>query len=96
VTFQQGVLATHTYLFLLSLLLYSPSVQGNVLAMSEGIELHSIGRSAPTPPPRQSDSAAGGLGRAYRLAEEKAKAAVHLQEGGLDATSSWGLGAAAW
>jgi hypothetical protein len=66
--------------------------------MSENIELRPVGKSANGPPlpPRHPDSEPGTLGRAYRLAEDKAKAAVHLQEGGLDAVSTWGLGAAAW
>ncbi|OCF45497.1 hypothetical protein I317_00745 [Kwoniella heveanensis CBS 569] len=42
------------------------------------------------------DALPGTLGSAYRTAEEKAKAAVHLQEGGLDAISVWGLGLSAW
>jgi hypothetical protein len=65
--------------------------------MSEGIELRNLKGKAPTPPPRHPDTQAqGGLGKAYRLAEEKAKAAVHLQEGGLDVTSVWGCGTAIW
>ncbi|WVR09763.1 hypothetical protein IAU60_006839 [Kwoniella sp. DSM 27419] len=66
------------------------------------IELKPIGRSAPPPPPRHpaasslGDSIPGTLGQAYRSAEEKARAAVHLQEGGLDAISVWGLALAAW
>ncbi|RSH91943.1 hypothetical protein EHS25_009313 [Saitozyma podzolica] len=66
--------------------------------MSENIELRPVGKSANGPPlpPRHPDSEPGTLGRAYRLAEDKAKAAVHLQEGGLDVVSTWGLGAAAW
>jgi hypothetical protein len=66
--------------------------------MSENIELRPVGKSANGPPlpPRRPDSEPGTLGRAYRLAEDKAKAAVHLQEGGLDVVSTWGLGAAAW
>jgi hypothetical protein len=72
--------------------------------MAEGIELRNLGdkaRASPPLPPRHpaagsSDSPSGGLGRAYRLAEEKAKAAVHLQEGGLDTVAYWGCGAAIW
>ncbi|WWC61158.1 uncharacterized protein I303_103738 [Kwoniella dejecticola CBS 10117] len=74
--------------------------------MSDPMELRPMGKSAPPPPPRHlatatatsalGDALPGSLGRAYRSAEEKAKAAVHLQEGGLDAISIWGLGLAAW
>ncbi|WWC90053.1 uncharacterized protein L201_004985 [Kwoniella dendrophila CBS 6074] len=80
--------------------------------MSDHIELKPMGKSAPLPPPpvpprhpatntnnntsSLGDSLPGSLGKAYRTAEEKAKAAVHLQEGGLDAISIWGLGLAAW
>lgn len=66
--------------------------------MSDGIELQDLKqrRSAPTPPPRHPDAAGGGLGKAYRLAEEKAKAAVYLQEGGMDSIAFWGCGAALW
>lgn len=70
--------------------------------MSEGIELTDLKqrRSAPTPPPRHPDanagSSTGSLGKAYRLAEEKAKAAVYLQEGGMDSIAFWGCGAAVW
>ena len=65
--------------------------------MSDPIELRPIGKSVPLPPPRHpAATAPGGLGKAYRAAEERAKAAVNLQEGGLDATSTWGLGAAVW
>lgn len=74
------------------------------------IELKPIGKSkpatAPAPPPRHPDATGaqgslntavpGSLGSAYRQAEEKAKAAVHLQEGGLDSISVWGLAASAW
>ncbi|WWD15893.1 hypothetical protein CI109_100317 [Kwoniella shandongensis] len=69
--------------------------------MSEPIELRPMGASASAPriPPRHpaaADPTPGSLGAAYRSAEEKAKAAVHLQEGGLDAISIWGLGLASW
>ncbi|WVW83120.1 hypothetical protein I302_105138 [Kwoniella bestiolae CBS 10118] len=73
--------------------------------MSDPIELRPIGKSAPRPPPPPprhpatsslGDALPGSLGRAYRNAEEKAKAAVHLQEGGMDAISIWGLGLASW
>lgn len=66
--------------------------------MPDSIELKPMGASKPAPPPRHphADTAAGQLGRAYRLAEDKAKAAVHLKEGQLDATSTWGLAASAW
>ncbi|WWC69495.1 uncharacterized protein I206_103437 [Kwoniella pini CBS 10737] len=71
--------------------------------MSDPIELRPMGKStAPLPPPRHpatssiADALPGSLGKAYKSAEEKAKAAVHLQEGGLDAISIWGLGLAAW
>ncbi|KAK6902911.1 hypothetical protein L486_08348 [Kwoniella mangroviensis CBS 10435] len=74
--------------------------------MSDPIELRPIGKSAPAPPPPPpprhpatsslGDALPGSLGRAYRSAEEKAKAAVHLQEGGMDAISIWGLGLASW
>ena len=64
--------------------------------MPDSIELKPVGRSAPKPPPRHPDTAPGGLGQAYRATEEKVKMASHLQEGGLDAVSTWGLGAAAW
>jgi hypothetical protein len=76
----------------------SPPSPYRTLAMSENIELRPVGKSANGPPlpPRHPESEPGTLGRAYRLAEDKAKAAVHLQEGGLDVVSTWGLGAAAW
>lgn len=65
--------------------------------MTEGIELRNLKAKGPTPPPRHPDTQAGGsLGKAYRLAEEKAKAVVHLQEGGLDNTSIWGCASAIW
>ncbi|ORX39861.1 hypothetical protein BD324DRAFT_615273 [Kockovaella imperatae] len=64
----------------------------------EGIELQPVGSSTLKPriPPRHPDTAPGGLGAAYRAAEDKAKAAVHLQEGNLDNVSVWGLVAAGW
>lgn len=65
--------------------------------MSSNIELKPMGRSAPTPPPRHPDTASGGsLHAAFQAAEEKARAAVHLQEGNLDAVSVWGLAVAGW
>jgi hypothetical protein len=66
--------------------------------MSEGIELTDLKqrRSAPALPPRHPDATTGSLGKAYRLAEEKAKAAVYLQEGGMDSIAFWGCGAALW
>ena len=63
--------------------------------MSDNIELKPMGRSAPTPPPRHPDSG-GSLHSAFQAAEEKARAAVHLQEGNLDAVSIWGLAVAGW
>ncbi|WVQ98711.1 hypothetical protein IAU59_005842 [Kwoniella sp. CBS 9459] len=42
------------------------------------------------------DALPGTLGSAYRNAEEKARAVVHLQEGGMDAVSVWGLALSAW
>jgi len=66
--------------------------------MSKPIELRPMGAATPKPPvpPRHADTAPGGLGAAYQAAEDKAKAAVHLQDGALDSISTWGLGAAAW
>ncbi len=64
--------------------------------MSEPIELRLLGSSAPRLPPRHPDTKSGGLGSAYRAAEDKARAAVHLQEGGLDSVSVWGCGVASW
>ena len=64
--------------------------------MSEDIELKPLGSSAPRIPPRHPEATSGSLGQAYRAAEEKAKAAVHLQEGVLDSVSVWGCGAASW
>jgi hypothetical protein len=46
----------------------------------------------PPVPPRHPEAS---LGAAYRQAENKAKAAVHLERG-LDLVSIWGLAAAAW
>ena len=68
------------------------------LTMSEGIELRPVGSSTPKPPPRRpdTDGAPGSLSSAYRRAEEKAKAVVHLQEGQLDSISIWGLVSTAW
>ncbi|EIW69699.1 hypothetical protein M231_07923 [Tremella mesenterica] len=40
--------------------------------------------------------ATGQLGKAYKIAEEKAKAAVVLNEGGLDSVSVYGLGLTIW
>ncbi|KAK4689441.1 hypothetical protein P7C73_g675, partial [Tremellales sp. Uapishka_1] len=54
--------------------------------MSEPIELQPVGKSAP-----QST-----LSQGYRAAEDAAKAAIHLEEGGMDVVSVWGLGAASW
>lgn len=65
--------------------------------MAEGIELKPLGASAPPPPPRHPDSAPGSLGKAYRSAEEKAKAIIHLQQdAGLDAISVWALVLSSW
>ncbi|ORY33807.1 hypothetical protein BCR39DRAFT_557032 [Naematelia encephala] len=64
--------------------------------MSEPIELQPLGSSKPPLPPRHPDSVPGTLHAAYRAAEEKAKAAVHLQEGALDEISIWALAASAW
>lgn len=67
--------------------------------MSDGIELRDLQQTStgrPQMPPRHPDAAPGTLGKAYRLAEEKAKAAVHLQEGGMDVTGVWGCGAGVW
>ncbi len=67
------------------------------MSASEPIELRPIGASAPRIPPRHPDTGSPGtLGQAYRAAEDKARAAVHLQEGGLDTISVWGCGAASW
>ncbi|WRT67112.1 uncharacterized protein IL334_004078 [Kwoniella shivajii] len=75
---------------------------------SPSIELRPMGKSAPAPPvpprhpaasnanPQLSDASPGSLGRAYRSAEDKARAVVHLQEGGMDAVSIWALGLAGW
>jgi hypothetical protein len=62
--------------------------------MPDNIELKPMGRSAPTPPPRHPETSS--LHAAYKAAEEKARAAVHLQEGNLDAISIWGLAVTAW
>lgn len=62
--------------------------------MSDNIELKPMGRSAPTPPPRHPET--GSLHAAFQAAEEKARAAVHLQEGNLDAVSIWGLAISGW
>lgn len=65
--------------------------------MSEGIELRPIGKAKPAVPPRHPEAVSGGsLGHAYKVAEEKAKAAVHLQEGNMDSISYWSLAAAGW
>lgn len=64
------------------------------LPMPDNIELKPMGRSAPTPPPRHPETSS--LHAAYKAAEEKARAAVHLQEGNLDAVSVWGIAVAAW
>lgn len=65
--------------------------------MGESVELRPMGASRPpAPPPRHPETSAGGLGRAYRAAEDKAKASVHLQEGGMDTTSTYGVGVAIW
>lgn len=67
--------------------------------MSEGIELRPVGKSAPSVSPplvKDRDSQPGALGRGFRAAEDAAKAAVHFDEGGLDAVSTWGIGAAGW
>ena len=62
--------------------------------MTDNIELKPMGRSAPTPPPRHPE--ASSLHASFKAAEEKARAAVHLQEGNLDAISIYGLAVAAW
>jgi hypothetical protein len=62
--------------------------------MADNIELKPMGRSAPTPPPRHPETSS--LHAAYKAAEEKARAAVHLQEGNLDTVSIWGLAVSAW
>jgi hypothetical protein len=62
--------------------------------MSEPIELRPMGSSKPPIPPRHPE--ASSLHSAYRSAEEKAKAVVHLQEGQLDAVSVWGIAVASW
>ncbi|AAW41848.1 hypothetical protein CNBB3450 [Cryptococcus deneoformans B-3501A] len=65
--------------------------------MAEGIELKPLGASAPPLPPRHADPPAGSLGKAYRSAEEKAKAIIHLQQdAGLDAISVWALVLSSW
>ncbi|WVQ78092.1 hypothetical protein IAT38_000173 [Cryptococcus sp. DSM 104549] len=78
--------------------------------MSDPIELKPMGSSIPPLPPRHpaaqptyppgadssSDAQPGTLGRAYRTAEEKAKAAIHLQEGGMDAVSVFGVVLSSW
>jgi hypothetical protein len=61
--------------------------------MTDNIELKPMGRSAPTPPPRHPDTS---LHASFKAAEEKARAAVHLQEGNLDTISIWGLAVTAW
>jgi hypothetical protein len=58
--------------------------------VSDNIELKPIGKSAPPKHPQSS------LSSAYKMAEEKAKATVHLQEGSFDAISLWALGSTAW
>jgi len=62
--------------------------------MSEGIELSPMGSSAASE--ADSEYTPGALGRGFRAAEDAAKAAVHFDEGGLDAVSTWGIGAAGW
>jgi hypothetical protein len=73
------------------------SLQSTFTLMADNIELRPMGTSKPPLPPRHPETSTGGsLSAAYRQAEEKAKAAVHLQEGGLDSVSIWGLAASAW
>jgi hypothetical protein len=57
-----------------------------------------MGSSKPPIPPRHpaADSATSSLHSAYRSAEEKAKAVVHLQEGQLDSVSVWGIAVVSW
>ncbi|ODO11488.1 hypothetical protein I350_00268 [Cryptococcus amylolentus CBS 6273] len=66
-----------------------------LVAMKDDIELEPLGASKPQPPPRH-PAAEGSLHAAYKSAEDKAKAMIHLQEGGMDAISVWGLVIAAW
>ncbi|WVO12846.1 hypothetical protein L204_100454 [Cryptococcus depauperatus] len=68
--------------------------------MSDPIEMQPLGGSVPPIPPRHSTTAnavpTNSLGQAYRVAEEKAKAMMYLQEGGMDATSIWGIVLSSW
>ena len=89
-----------SYLGIISILLLlssTPNYQ-HINDMADNIELKPVGKSRPIPdvPPRHPDTHPGGLGAAYRAAEDKAKAAVALNEGGLDAVSIWGLVSASW
>lgn len=75
-----------------------------LIAMSEGIELRSIGKNAgasasrATLPPAytEREPEPGSLGRNYRSAEERAKAVVRPQEGAPDAAAVYGMYAAGW
>jgi len=62
--------------------------------MTDNIELKPMGKSAPSIPPRHPESSS--LHASFKAAEEKARAAVHLQEGNLDAVSIYGLAVSAW
>ena len=62
--------------------------------MPDNIELKQMGKSAPSVPPRHPESSS--LHASFKAAEEKARAAVHLQEGNLDAISIYGLAVSAW
>ena len=62
--------------------------------MPDNIELKPMGKSAPSVPPRHPESSS--LHASFKAAEEKARAAVHLQEGNLDAISIYGLAVSAW
>jgi len=62
--------------------------------MTDNIELKPMGKSTPSIPPRHPESSS--LHASFKAAEEKARAAVHLQEGNLDAVSIYGLAVSAW
>lgn len=90
------LLLTHTYGIEYSICTATCTATPSPI-MAEGIELKPLGASAPPLPPRHPDTAPGSLGKAYRSAEEKAKAMIHLQQdAGLDAISVWALVLSSW
>ncbi|GMK56876.1 hypothetical protein CspeluHIS016_0307160 [Cutaneotrichosporon spelunceum] len=70
------------------------SLSGAGSASKAGSSSKSGSSSSYPPPPRR--EAPGTLGRGYREAEERAKAHASPAEGALDATSYYGMAAAAW